>query len=279
MKKFILGIDGYHYHPSTVKFAIECAKMTHSHLTGIMLDDHTYSSYKIYEVIIEEGISEKKLKAYKEKDLKMRKTSSAQFEADCKAGHISFNVHHDKDFALDELLQETLFADLLFLSIEDSFSHHEEKSPPHFIKQVLLRTSCPVIICPNQAVSFDKVIFLYDGSESSVFSMKQYALLFPEQLDRTIEIISVRAVDETNHLPHHGLIKEWLTRHFKHISIRVLKGIPENELLNYLQYQSSKPLIVAGAYGRNVLSRWIKPSLADMLLDQLQMPVFIAHKN
>ncbi|HEX6845754.1 MAG TPA: universal stress protein, partial [Chitinophagaceae bacterium] len=61
MKKIIAAIDGLKYSESTSNYAVQIAKQRDTHLVGVFLDDPIYTSYKIYDVIVQEGVSEAKL--------------------------------------------------------------------------------------------------------------------------------------------------------------------------------------------------------------------------
>ena len=67
MKKIIAAFDGLKYSESTRDYAIYLAKQTNTHLVGVFMDDPTYTSYKIYELIEKEGVSEDKLKNLRQK--------------------------------------------------------------------------------------------------------------------------------------------------------------------------------------------------------------------
>jgi len=68
-----------------------------------------------------------------------------------------------------------------------------------------------------------------------------------------------------------------MKRHFPKASYTVLKGDPEAEIVNYLKAQRTNPLVVLGAYQRGMVSRWFRPSMADLLMKELKLPLFIAH--
>ena len=61
MKKIIAAFDGLKYSSATSQYAINLAKQTNTHLVGLFMDDPTNTSYKIYEVITNEGVSGERL--------------------------------------------------------------------------------------------------------------------------------------------------------------------------------------------------------------------------
>ena len=68
MKKIIAAFDGLKFSQSTLDYSINMAKQTNAYLAGVFLDDFTYTSYKIYDLVGKEGVTEQQLKDYTEKD-------------------------------------------------------------------------------------------------------------------------------------------------------------------------------------------------------------------
>lgn len=83
MKKIIAAFDGLKYSGSTRDYAIYLAKQTNTHLVGIFMDDPTYTSYKIYELITKEVVSENKVKNFEAKDKITRTAAAENFEKAC----------------------------------------------------------------------------------------------------------------------------------------------------------------------------------------------------
>jgi len=81
------------------------------------------------------------------------------------------------------------------------------------------------------------------------------------------------------HLPEHRLMKGFMKRHFPTADYTVLKGPAEETILAFLQQQDDAPVVVLGAYRRSKVSRWFKPSMADHLMSNLKLPLYIAHNK
>jgi nucleotide-binding universal stress UspA family protein len=65
---------------------------------------------------------------------------------------------------------------------------------------------------------------------------------------------------------------------FASSNYQLLKGNAEEKILAYLSESKRNELIVLGAYRRSKFSRWLKPSMADVLMTDLDKPLFIAHQ-
>ncbi len=279
MKKILAVLDGLKYSESTHRYAVEMAKFGNTHLAGIFLEDFTYSSYKIYELIVKEGLLENKLREYEEKDKQRRDSAVHYFEKACKDAGIEYNVHRDKNIALQELLQESIYADMMIISSSESFAHHKEPLPTHFIKDLLGDTQCPVLLVPQTYQPIEKIFILYDGAPSSVHAIKMFSYLLPALNRLPVEVIAVKNPESDLHLPDNRLMKEFMKRHYPRAVYTVLKGTAETEIPAYLKKETKNTLIVCGAYRRNTVSRWFRLSMADVLMRELALPLFIAHNK
>ncbi|MEJ6980044.1 universal stress protein [Pedobacter sp. P351] len=64
--------------------------------------------------------------------------------------------------------------------------------------------------------------------------------------------------------------------HYPEVKLRLLKGDPENEIGNYLKNEQDIT-VVLGTYQRSMVSSWFKSSLADSLMEECNVALFIAH--
>lgn len=278
MKKIIAAFDGLKYSESTRDYAVYLAKQTNTHLVGVFLDDPTYTSYKIYELITKDGVSEEKLRKLDAKDKATRHIASTNFEKACQNAGLQYTVHHDHNIALQELKHESIYADLVIIDSKETLTHYTEKLPTRFIRDLLSDAQCPVLVAPQKYKPIQKVILLYDGSPSSVHAIKMFSYLLPELANGDTEVISVKPVDSTLHMPDSKLMKEFMKRHFPKAKYIVTKGFAEDEIIKHLKQTPGNAMVVLGAYRRSTVSRWFRESMADTLMKEVKMPLFIAHK-
>lgn len=277
MKKFIAAFDGLKFSESTKNYATNLAKQAHAHLVGVFLDDITYTSYKIYDLVTKEGVSEARLKQFEEKDKEDRGIAVANFEIACRQAGLEHSIHHDKNIALQELLHESVYADLLLIDTKETLTHYEEGVPTRFIKDLLTDVQCPVLALPNIYKPIEKIIYLYDGEPSSVYAIKMFSYLFQSLEQLPAEIVSVKNAENNLHIPDSFLMKEFMKRHHPGASFTILKGHPEIEIINQLKAETKNIMVVLGAYKRGTVSRWFRPSMANLLMQELDAPLFIAH--
>lgn len=279
MKKIIAAFDGLKYAESTRDYAINIAKQTNTHLVGIFLDDSLYTSYKIYDLIAKEGVSEDKLKKLEAKDKATRGAASANFEKACQQQGLEYTVHHDRNIALQELKHESIYSDLLVIDAKETLTHYTEKLPTRFIRDLLTDAQCPVLIVPQKYTPIEKVILLFDGEPSSVHAIKMYSYLLPQLSNLETEVISVKTPETSLHIPDNKLMKEFMKRHFPKATYTVIKGWAEEEIVKLLQKQTKNTLVVLGAYRRGTVSRWFRESMADTLMKECKLPLLIAHSK
>ena len=77
-------------------------------------------------------------------------------------------------------------------------------------------------------------------------------------------------------IEYEDLIKEWLPLHYPNAAIEVLKDETRDQLTKFIN-QLSNPLVIMGAFGRNSLSRFFKESLANIIVKQTNVPLFVTH--
>ena len=279
MKKITAAFDGLKYAESTRDYALNLAKQTNTHLVGVFLDDPTYTSYKVYDLISKEGVSEERLKKKEEKDKLLRAEAAADFEQACKQAGLQFTLHHDRKIAIHDLVHETIYSDLMIISAKETLTHYPENLPTRFIRELLSESQCPVLLVPDKYKPIQKIILLYDGEPSSVHAIKMFSYLLPVMKHLDVEVIAVNPVNSSLHLPDNKLMKEFMKRHYPKVKYTILKGWAEDEIIQHLHQISENVLVVMGAYQRSTVSRWFRESMADILMKEVKFPLFIAHNK
>ena len=280
MKKFIAAFDGLRFLESTMRYAIDLAKHANAHLVGVFLDDFTRRSYSIAEVVQQEmGEVDQYIKVLDERDDEQRLQSVVKFQAACREEGISFAIHRDENIALQDLLHESIYADLLIIGETESLTRFREKAPTRFIRELLNEVQCPVILAPEKYRHINKIILLYDGEPSSVHAVRTFSYLFEGLKQLDTEVLTVKREEDDVLLPNGPLIKEFIEQHYPEADAVILKGDPEFVISEYIKREKKFPMVVLGAYQRSRFSHVFKPSMADYLVQQVDVPLFIAHNK
>lgn len=177
-----------------------------------------------------------------------------RFREACLCREVPARVHRDRGVPVGDILLESRFSDLIVVDPETSFRTVDKFFPGQFIRDVLLAAECPVVVSPYRFDGLNEVIFAYNGSSSSVFAIKQFTYLFPEFKNKKAVAVNVHNGEEAA-IEEQYMMKEWLSAHYEEVEF-----------------------VVLGAYGRGILSRFLKPSHPSLLLRTINLPIFIAHR-
>jgi nucleotide-binding universal stress UspA family protein len=280
MKKFLAVFDGFKLSETTLNYGIQLSKVNDAHLIGVFLDEFIYRDYNLYHILLNNDKPEVLVKELNAKDQKKRDDAVEVFNETCKNAGINYSVHRDKSVALQELLHESMFADLILINEEETFARIKENAPTTFIKDLLGDVQCPVVVLPNNFENIDNIVMLYDGSPSSLHAIKMFSYLFGNLVHLPIEVISVIDYHErSKEVPDALLLKECMELRFQNVTYTVHKGNPNEKIIEALVNHKANRLVVLGAYRRTDLSRWFKMSMADLLIEELSTPLFIAHNK
>ena len=279
MKKFLAVFDGYKMSKSTLDYAIQVAQVTNAHLVGVFLDEFIYRTYSVTKIIKTYEDYDSVIKKLDAKDKVKRDKAALQFQTACEKAKIIFSIHRDTSIALQELKHESMFADLIIINEYETFTKNKEPLPTRFMKDLLGDVQCPVLVVPNVFKQVDKIILLYDGRPSALYALKMFSYLFGNFQDLPVEVYTVNDRMDNNNLPDNKLMREFIKNHFPKATYTVAQGYAEEQILGYLRKHNENELVVLGAYRRSELSRWFKTSMADILMKDLDTPLFIAHSK
>jgi hypothetical protein len=198
------------------------------------------------------------------------------FNEECLRRGITPDIYVDRGEPIQEIVFESRFADLIMIDPEISFYNREEPLPSHFVKEILAKAECPVLLAPGKFEKIDEISFCYDGSASSVFAIKQLTYLFPGLCEKKVTLLEVSRKSEEEFTEGHRRMMDWLRSHYHSVYYHSLKGDVKDELFNYF-FKRERILIVIGAYGRSMLSTFFHKSNADVLIRMVDLPIFITH--
>jgi nucleotide-binding universal stress UspA family protein len=279
MEKILLAMDAAHLNIKAVDFACYVARLTRSRLTGVFLEglvngenrrgedafgggawDSDADHAEVVPVTIPSAVTE---------------ASIRQFREACVCRDTLSLIHRDRGIPLSEVIGETRFADLLIVDPETSFTKSDRHIPGRFVKDVLDSSECPVLIAPYSFEAIEEIVLAYNGTASSVYAIKQFTSLFPELTHKKVFVVNVRQ-DNTPAIEDQFKMKEWLKAHYDDVEFVLLKGDASDQLFGYL-LEKKNAVVVMGAYGRNMVSRFFKPSHAKLIVKSINLPIFIAH--
>lgn len=273
MKKVIIAFDGTHFSEGACRFALQLHKLKPLMISGIFIPQLSYSSLWSYSG---GGFVPDMIPYCEEDDSKVVHENIDRFQRFCLKNGISYSIHKDFfDFALPELKKETRFADLLILSSETFYNHVYGEQATDYIKEVLHISECPVIAVPEEYHFPEKVLMAYDGSESSVYAIRQFIYLMPELCNLETLIFCMKP-DPEFPFPDESHIKEFAEQHFKNCKFVKLNFANKRQLSLWLEEQ--KAVLVSGSLGRNFISQLFRDTFVSRVIEERKCLVFVAHK-
>ncbi len=278
MQKILLTQDAHQLRMNAIDFACYLARLTHSRLTGVFLEDVLTDRPDLAASIAYglslgnpggSSLSDEQSLATTEENIRL-------FREACVCREVVSRVHRDRGIPIGEMISESRFADLIVVDPETSFKQRVGSLPPPFVSDMLVDAECPVVLSPSSFERIDEIVFAYNGTASSVFAIKQFTYLFPEYRETKVQVVNVRQGNEES-IEESFKMKEWLNEHYEQVEFHLLKGSPTDELFGHL-LDRKNAFVVMGAYGRGLLSRFIRPSHARLIMRTLNLPIFIAHQ-
>lgn len=275
MKKILLAIDAEKSDPKSLDFACRLAQLTGSPLTGVFLENaHSenvpglkFAYGGVYVETIDTLAADFPTQKAVDNNVDLFKTT-------CKAHMVAYDIYSDRHDPVETMIAESRFADMMILN-PTCFASSPLEKPSAFVKELLSRSECPVIISPYDFDEVNEIIFAYDGSASSVFAIKQFTYLFPELRTKKATILQAGEKADLKTLDREKL-SNYLTNHYPEIVFEYLAGNSEDVLFNHL-LRKKNAFAVMGAYGRSKLSNFLKHSTAEFIIEANSLSMFIAH--
>jgi hypothetical protein len=278
MKKILLPFDGTNFSKGAFEFAKGLNELEPVLVTGIFIPQLDYANLWSYAAAGSSRVNLAGVQLEDEEEGEMVKENMEHFEELCMRNDMAFRVHDGLfDAALPELKKESRFADVAIMSGELFYKGVNNENNFDHLRDALHAMECPAVIVPEKYAFPDNNILAYDGSEESVFAIKQFAYIFPELAKN--ETVLVYAEEEAKKdFPSRSMIIELATQHFKNLSFYKLE-IDAHKYFSTWISERQGSLLVSGSYGRSALSQLLKKSFVTDIIKKHEVPVFIAHER
>ncbi len=272
MKKVLIAFDGKNFSEGAFEFARKLNELQPILLTGVFLPASVFSSMWTYTDAIT-GIYAPMIE---EEDTQKLEQNIEKFEKHCRNNDIDFRVHKGfSDYALPNLEKESIFADLLIFGSEAFFENLGSQSPNSYLQDALHSINCAAVIVPEKFDFPESIVLAYDGSNDSVFAIKQFAYLFPELCDKEVLLVYATEDDEAD-FPYKIEMEELAARHFSNLTLCKLNINPRKFFTAWISEKKSA-LLVSGSYKRSGVSQLFKKSFIKDVIAQHELPIFVTH--
>lgn len=274
MKKIILAFDGTQFSEGAFAFARRMNELSPVLVVGVFVPQVSYAGLWTYGAI---AGAPSYLPLQEPENGYIIEQNIQRFETLCQENGMRSHVHKDfYDFALTELLRETRFADLLVISSEQFYQHLGDEPASDYMRELLTRAECPVMVVPEDFYFPGKTILAYDGSASSVYAIKQFAYLFQSlSLNETLLVFMKEDVDEN--FPEEHNIMELASEHFPMLELFKLDVNPRKYFNQWVQ-ENKNALLVSGSFSRSMISQLLRKSFVTDVIAEHKLPVFVAHR-
>lgn len=274
MKKLIIALDGQHFPKGAFEFAKNINLTSKLLLAGVFLSPVDYS--KVLAFTGMEGVTMMPEWLMRNDDDVLVNKNINSFKEACTNEGIEYRIHKDTDLmAISSLIEETRFADAMLISSDLFYVNVSKEQPNFYLEEVLKKSECPVMLVPEDYKEPGQILLAYDGSESSVFAIKQFAYVFPELTKKETVLLSI--LNHEDELPEYSLISELVSRHFPNLKLQSLHLKNKNDFTNWVM-NNQDSFIVMGAFSRSIFSQLFKKSFATDVIHEIKMPIFISHK-
>jgi len=272
MKKIIATFDINSISDSVKFYSLQLAQILPAHLSAIFFESPASFEKNIPELAT---VPKQKLIG-KNKESKALSGLLTEFEQSCQYAKVTYSTHHDRFFAVSELLQKSIYSDLIIISASDAF--YTEPSSKLFLRHLFAEIQCPILIVPGTYTPIENVTLLYDGKPLSVYAIKMFDCLFGHTQFLTPEILTVKNSDVDKNVPNSKLMKDFIKRHFPEAIYNVLHGNAEVAIPEYLKKQPASTMVVLGNHQRNAIMGLFNEGIADTLIRSIKLPLLIINR-
>jgi hypothetical protein len=269
MKKVLILFDGEHFSTAALQFASELNRSEKILLTGLFLPSIDYSDVMLYYA---GGISGPVFIPAIDTDPEVMRQNTERFKEYCTKNGIEHRVHDVLYDSIKNLVQmESRYSDLMLLSGGSFYSNLGELTQEEYIEDAMHRAGCPVIVLPEDLKTPQSLIIAYNGSDDSIFAIKQFTYLLPHLCSLPTMVVYASVKNEK--IPHIEYMQELCARHFPDITFFKLEADAKH-YFNTWMMDRGNAMVISGSYARTALFR--KHFVEDIIKDH-KLPVFIAH--
>jgi hypothetical protein len=272
MKSVLLAFDGANYSEGALAFARQLNGLQPIRLVGAFIPQLDFSNMLS---ITGNTADAAVLPVVTASDSTAVQKNIDRFSNDCESLNIPYTIRKDgMGFGITELRNESRFVDLVILGAE-SFYHNLGSEGESYVREALQQSECPAVVVPENYSFPATNVLAYDGSESAVYAIKQFAYLFPELRDHPTHLVYFESDDEA--IPHKAQMEDWLRAHFSNITM-IRMDVEQRNYFKLWISEKEKCILVSGSFGRSLMSQFFRKSFVADLLHEHQVPLFIAHK-
>ncbi len=264
MKKILVVFNGINAPWHILRFATNIAKTSDAVVHGIFLMDREIKDPYPNDLALTE--TDVTRGTVIEEDAILESHNISMFENTCKISGVDCQV--EKNVLLEELIEQSRQADLIIADTTPDFQEYS-------LNDILKDSHCPVCLVSINTPVVEKILLLYNGSASSKFAIEKFNDLFTKWAHLPATLLTINPSEK---FENDEFLNNWLPKHFKQLDNVQLHGNEKKELVNFLNKDANNVLVVMGAFGRNIISRFFHHSLSNIILNETKVSLFTTHK-
>ncbi|MDO6430564.1 universal stress protein [Flavitalea sp. BT771] len=272
MKRILLLLDGLHEPSRILTSILSIVKTDHSFVHIILLHRSYILANLSYPLTTDLPLVE----TQQEEDRQLLEDNLQLIQHTFSMSKVNYDVEQG-DVPLEEILQNSAFADLILADARIMFSDLLYFPLRITFKDLLADAHCPVLLLREDISQVERIVLAYDGSDSSIYAMKHFSYLFPIWRSLPAYLVTIQASGD-NELEHQQYIRSWLPRHFDHVEVEIMQGRASEELPGFINRYTDNMIVVMGSYGRTAVSRFFRQSLANAILEKTAASLFTTHE-
>lgn len=277
MKKVILAFDGSNFSEGAFELVRRLNDLEPLLVAGVFIPQVDYANLWSYASAGGVGPGTTFIPLLEEEDIELVNKNILRFEEQCQKNGIAYRIHKAfYDFALPELKKESRFADVMIIGGELFYKGVVESNQFEYLRDTLHAAECSVIVVPEHYEFPENNILAYDGSEESVYAIKQFAYVFPE-LTQSATLLIYAEDEKDKDFPSKNYIVELVTQHYKNLAFHKLALDSKKYFATWISEREGS-ILVSGSFSRSSFSELFKKSFVADIIKEHKLPVFIAHR-
>jgi nucleotide-binding universal stress UspA family protein len=285
IKHVLVAVDGSPYSMSALRYGLDIAEKGGASLEALFVVDrrktqmpymYTGGAYDIsYERIYIPP--DPQLKEFYERignDLRVfGEKIIEQCKQEAEARSVSFSSCTEEGFPAEIIAEKARCADLLVVGQRGENAEYKRDMVGSTTEDLVRRSVRPVMVCPLETWSIDRILFPYDGSRSAENALRFYIHAFKD-FARELVMLSAEASDaEIASIEEE---KRFLQEHGIEPRIVRTEGPPVEKVLSVAKSEKSD-MIMIGSHGRNKIVDYILGSTTAHVLRKSEVPVLIVY--
>jgi len=271
MRRVLYVQEALNFNPGNLEFVDFIYGLGNFRITAVFLDKiaEERNDEKIWETAAMQAGS-KMTVPQKSFHQKVSEDNIQRFIEACYARDIPYDILRESTGVLKYILQESRYADLLILDM----ASYKAAFPSYFAEDLLRNAECPVLVMPLAFEGIEELVFTYDGTLSSVYAVKQFTYLFPQMCNYKTAVVCINPEQVAE--ADWNKFREWMFASYARVEFLYAEGNVDDELVELL-HKRDHPFIIMGAYGRGIVSGFLRPSHANLVIQLTSEALFIAH--